>query len=63
MKVHAQTSGEESMVGEDIMEREKSDFEKLEREDVELVPGRSTRVAKKLAKGDKEKLVSLLLMN
>ncbi len=36
---------------------------KIETEDVELVPGRSTRMGKKLAEGDKEKLVSFLLMN
>ncbi len=38
-------------------------LKKIETEDVELVLGQSTQVGKKLAKGDKEKLVSLLLMN
>ncbi len=39
MKVHAQTLGEKSTVSEDATEEEKSDFEKIETEDVELVPG------------------------
>ncbi len=42
--------------------QEKSDPEKIETEDVELVPGRTTQFGKKLAEGDKEKLVCLLLM-
>ncbi len=58
-----QTLAEKSVSGTDEMVGEKSDLEKIEIEDVKLVPSRSTRVVKKLAEGDKEKIVSILLMN
>ncbi|WP_248788861.1 hypothetical protein, partial [Escherichia coli] len=42
---------------------EAEDPTKAETEEVELVPGHSTRIGKSVAEGDKEKLVSFLLTN
>ncbi len=62
-KVHIQTSGENGTIVEDPIKRGKGDVEKIETEDVELVPNQNTRIGKQLAKGEKERLLSLLLMN
>ncbi len=59
----ARTAGTKAVLAGGAKREETEDPEKIETEDIELVPGQNTRIGKKVAEGDKEKLVSFLLMN